>query len=72
MFKSILQMIFPLLIVFILMSSGVAAATESVIAHRVETGGHQQVNGIDIYIGVVPDQIAGELRQLFPTSVQGN
>lgn len=60
MFESILQKILTLLVVFILAPSDVAAATESRIGHRVETGSHQQVNGIDIYIGVVPARIAGE------------
>jgi hypothetical protein len=60
MFESILQKILALLVVFILAPSDVAAATENRSGHRVETGSHQVVNGIDIYIGMVPAQIAGE------------
>jgi hypothetical protein len=60
MFNSILQKILPLFVVFILMPSGVAVAADNRSGHRVETGSHQQVDGIDIYIGLVPARIAGE------------
>ncbi len=60
MFKSMLQKILALLVAFALLPAGVAVAAGNQSDHRVETGSHQQVNGIDIYIGVVPAQIAGE------------
>lgn len=60
MFISIWQRMLPFLVVFILLPWSAAAAADNRSGHRVETGNHQQVDGIDIYIGVVPARIAGE------------
>lgn len=64
MFESILQNILALLgvfsVAFGLAASNAAVAMETSGVHRVETGSHQQIGGIDIYYGVVPAQIAGK------------
>jgi hypothetical protein len=48
-------LVFP--IVLILLGSGAVVAAETGRDHRVETGSHQLVKGIDIYYGIVPAQV---------------
>ena len=60
MLKSILQKILGFLVMFSLVASGAAAATENMSSHRVETGQYQQIKGINIYYGLLPAQIAGK------------
>lgn len=59
MFNDIWQKFLASLVVGSLLISAVAMADPS-RNHRVETGSHQQVDGIDIYYGLLPAQIAGE------------
>ena len=60
MFESLLQKIIAFLVVFNLVASGAAGATENMSSHKVETGQYQQIKGINIYYGVIPAQIAGK------------
>lgn len=60
MFDNILGKILAVVVTFSLVTSNAAATAETGGRHRVETGSHQQVSGIDIYYGVLPAQIAGK------------
>lgn len=59
MSNGLLHKLFAWLVTSSLMISGAAQAADPGREHRVETGKHQQVQGIDIYYGLLPAQIAG-------------
>lgn len=60
MLRSSLQKILRFLVVFSLIASGTAVATENMSSHRVETTQYQQVEGINIYYGLLLAEIAGK------------
>ena len=60
MLENVLRKLPALLLVFGLAASGVAAAAGTGDSHRVETGNHQRVDGIDVYYGMLPGRIAGK------------
>lgn len=59
MLEKVLRRLPALLLVFGLAASGVASAAGAGDGHRVETGTHQRVDGIDVYYGMLPAPVAG-------------
>jgi len=60
MCERVLQKFLAFLVAFSLATPGLATAAQPSRDHRVETGSHQQVSGIDIYYGIVPAPVAGK------------